>query len=230
MNNFLQCINLHKSYPQGSGSQLHVLNDINLIVERGEFLSIAGPSGAGKSTLLHLLGGLDEPSHGTVKLEGQDMFKLSGNKRAQLRLKRIGFVFQFYYLLPEFDVLENVTMPVYIARSLSKREAEAKAVALLEEVGLGKRLTHRPGELSGGEAQRVAIARALILEPEIILCDEPTGNLDSETGEKILELLVKINRDKKKTFVIVTHDENIAGSAKRVLHIKDGVMQKTEYR
>jgi len=216
---------LHKSYPQGSGSQLHVLNDINLIVERGEFLSITGPSGAGKSTLLHFLGGLDEPSHGTVKLEGLDIFKLSGNKRAQLRLKRIGFVFQFYYLLPDFDVLENVTMPVYIARSLSKREAEAKAIALLEEVGLGKRLTHRPGELSGGEAQRVAIARALILEPEIILCDEPTGNLDSETGEKILELLIKINRDKKKTFIIVTHDENIAGSAKRVLHIKDGVMQ-----
>ncbi len=140
---------MHKSYPQGSGSQLHVLNDINLIVERGEFLSITGPSGAGKSTLLHLLGGLDEPSYGTVKLEGQDMFKLSGNKRAQLRLKRIGFVFQFYYLLPDFDVLENVTIPVYIARSLSKREAEAKAIALLEEVGLGKRLTHRPGELSG---------------------------------------------------------------------------------
>ncbi len=227
MNNFLQCINLHKSYPQGSDSQLHVLNNINLIVERGEFLSIAGPSGAGKSTLLHLLGGLDEPSHGTVKLEGRDMFKLSRNKRAQLRLKRIGFVFQFYYLLPDFDVLENVTMPVYIARSLSKREAETKAIVLLEEVGLGKRLTHKPGELSGGEAQRVAIARALILEPEIILCDEPTGNLDSETGKKILQLLIKINRDKKKTFVIVTHDENIAASARRVLHIRDGVIQRT---
>lgn len=224
MNSFLRCVNLHKSFPQGAGRQLHVLKGIDLSVERGEFLSIAGPSGAGKSTLLHLLGGLDEPSEGTVYIEGQDIFKINRNKRAQLRLKKIGFVFQFYYLLPEFNVLENVTLPIYVARNLGKEEAEAKATALLGEVGLEERLRHRPAELSGGEAQRVAIARALILEPEIVVCDEPTGNLDSETGGKILELLIRINRKKGKTFIIVTHDESIAGRAQRVLHIKDGII------
>jgi lipoprotein-releasing system ATP-binding protein len=225
MSSCLRCVNLHKKFPQGSGRELHVLKGIDLSVERGEFLSIVGPSGAGKSTLLHLLGGLDEPTQGTVYVGEQNIFKITRDHRAALRLKKIGFVFQFYHLLPEFNILENVALPIYIARNLSKKEAQNKAVALLEEVGLAERLRHRPGELSGGEAQRVAIARALILEPEIILCDEPTGNLDTETGKKILELLIRANREKGKTFIIVSHDENIARCAKRILRIRDGIIE-----
>jgi lipoprotein-releasing system ATP-binding protein len=225
MNNFLQCLNLYKSFSQGTKSQVQALRGVDFSVEKGEFLSIAGPSGAGKSTLLHLLGGLDEPNRGTVKLEGRDIFKMNGNERATLRLKKIGFVFQFYHLLPEFTALENVILPIYMNRRLAKKEAEKKATALLKEVGLDNRLLQKPAELSGGEAQRVAIARALILEPELILCDEPTGNLDSETGQMILELLVRINKEKGKTFIIVSHDENIAERAERILHIKDGVIR-----
>lgn len=225
MNDFLRCENLHKSYLQGTGRSLEVLKGVSMSVEKGEFLSIAGPSGAGKSTLLHLLGGLDEPSFGSVYIEGNDIFRINRNRRARLRLKKIGFVFQFYHLLPEFNIMENVTLPMAIARSLSKREARKKAEAILEEVGLKERLTHKPAELSGGEAQRVAIARALIGEPEIILCDEPTGNLDSETGEKILDLLIRLNKEKKRTFIIVSHDDNIAERANRIVRIKDGRIQ-----
>lgn len=225
MNDFLRCENLHKSYRQGAGWQLEVLRGVSIAVEKGEFLSIAGPSGAGKSTLLHLLGGLDEPNFGSVYIEGSDIFRISRNKRARLRLKKIGFVFQFYHLLPEFNIIENVMLPLSIASGLSGREAREKAHAILEEVGLKERLTHRPQELSGGEAQRVAIARALIGEPEIILCDEPTGNLDSATGEKILELLIRLNKEKKRTFIIVSHDETIAKRAHRIVHIRDGEIQ-----
>lgn len=224
--NILRCVNLHKSYAEGGGGKLRVLKGLNIEIAAGEFLSIIGPSGAGKSTLLHLMGGLDEPDEGSVHIHGEDIFKISKNKRARMRLKKIGFVFQFYHLLPELNVIENVALPLSIARVLPRKAAREKAVSLLEEVGMGERLLHKPPQLSGGEAQRVAIARALILEPEIVLCDEPTGNLDSQTGAKILDLLLAVNEKRKRTFVIVSHDKNIADRAHRVLCIKDGVMIK----
>ncbi|MFH1855801.1 MAG: ABC transporter ATP-binding protein [Candidatus Omnitrophota bacterium] len=224
MNDFLRCENLRKSYAEGR-TVLDVLKGVDIEIGRGELLGVIGPSGAGKSTLLHLLGGLDEPSAGSVFIDGKNIFKLSRNKRAQLRLKKTGFVFQFYHLLPEFNVLENVMMPLFINRRFSGKKAKEKAIALIEEVGLKERITHKPAELSGGEAQRVAVARALINEPEIVFCDEPTGNLDSETGKKILELLLRFNKEKNVTFVIVSHDDNIVRIAGRTIHIKDGLMQ-----
>lgn len=211
---------LRKVYKNGV-KQLEVLKGVDLKVEKGEVLAVLGPSGAGKSTLLHLLGGLDSPTAGEVTIEGAEIFSLNDADRARLRNEKIGFVFQFYHLLPEFDALENVLLPLLIKGGGPKGQRE-KGIELLKLVGLEGRMGHKPGELSGGEQQRVAIARALVNEPELLLCDEPTGNLDSDTGKNIIEILWELNKKRKMTLIVVTHDAEIAKSAGRVLHIRDG--------
>ncbi|MFH0839075.1 MAG: ABC transporter ATP-binding protein [Candidatus Omnitrophota bacterium] len=213
--------NLHKVYNSGI-RELHVLKGVTLTVAKGEILSIFGPSGAGKSTLLHLLAGLDKPTKGAVTINGKDIFTLSEDERSRLRNKTIGFIFQFYHLLEEFNALENVMLPGLVTSWAQRSILRNRATGLLKEIGLEKRLYHRPSELSGGEQQRVAIARALMNEPEIVFCDEPTGNLDSETSRDVLDLIIKLNKTKMQTFVIVTHEESIAQFAHRVLHIRDG--------
>lgn len=208
---------VHKIYKDGKRN-LEVLRGVGLEINKGETIAIVGPSGAGKSTLLHILGGIDKPSSGRVFLDGRDFYTLSENKKARLRNQCIGFVFQFYYLLPEFTALENVMMPAVIRGG----RARDRAAGLLKELGLGDRLKHRPGELSGGEQQRVAIARAIINNPEVVLCDEPTGNLDSNMGESVLEILFDLNKRNNMAIVIVTHDKEIARRAGRVVEIRDG--------
>ena len=211
---------LRKVYKNGA-KELEVLKGIDLKVGRSEVLAVLGPSGAGKSTLLHLLGGLDSPTAGKVMIDGADIYALGDRERARIRNRKIGFVFQFYHLLPEFDALENVMLPLLI-KGGDGRDLRDRGAGLLKAVGLEDRMNHRPGQLSGGEQQRVAIARALVNEPELLLCDEPTGNLDSESGENIIELLWELNKSRKMTLMIVTHDAQIAKAAHRVLHIRDG--------
>lgn len=218
MSEFLLAHNLHKSYDNG-GKTLHVLKGISLKVIKGKVLAIVGPSGAGKSTLLHILGGLDRAISGSVFLNGVDIYKLGDRQRARLRNRRIGFVFQFYHLLAEFTALENVMLPAVIKKAPM---AKQKGQQLLEKVGLGHRMNHLPSQLSGGECQRVAIARALINEPAIVFCDEPTGNLDSKTGGLIYDIIWRLNKEKKQTFVIATHEERIVKRADEVCRIKDG--------
>ncbi|KPK38060.1 MAG: hypothetical protein AMJ78_10590 [Omnitrophica WOR_2 bacterium SM23_29] len=218
----IEAKDLHKIYKNGA-SQLHVLKGIDLKVEKGEVLAVFGPSGAGKSTLLHLLGGLDAPTKGEVYINGIDIYSMNGYERAKLRNRKIGFVFQFYHLLPEFDALENVVLPLLIKVENRKfRDIRERGIEILTAVGLNERLHHRPNQLSGGEQQRVAIARALVNDPEILLCDEPTGNLDSETGKQVLDLLWNLNRKQNLTLIIVTHENEIAKVAEKVLYIKDG--------
>jgi lipoprotein-releasing system ATP-binding protein len=214
--------NLGKTYSPGAKTSVKALNDINIEIARGEPVAIVGPSGAGKSTLMHLLGGLDKPSHGKVFLDGVDLYGLSEGERARIRNRKVGFVFQFYYLLPEFTALENVMLPTMIRGQGPGSRVLEKAMELLRSVGLEKRASHRPGELSGGESQRVAIARALINEPGILLCDEPTGNLDSKTSESIYDLLMEIGRKKDMALVVVTHDESAASRMGRKIHMRDG--------
>lgn len=221
-NIILQAINLEKLYING-GQELRVLKEINLAVEKGEFLSIIGPSGVGKSTLLHLLGGLDKPTKGEVFLRNLNIYEFNDSKLAALRNKRIGFIFQFHYLLPEFTALENVMMPRLIRGENSCRQ---KAEEILIELGLKERISHKPQELSGGERQRVAVARALINEPEIILADEPTGNLDKENGESVFRLLEKLNETKGQTFIMVTHNEQLAQRSKRMIQMVDGEIKR----
>ena len=216
----LEARDLHKTYKSGA-KPLHVLKGINLSLEWGKTTAIVGPSGAGKSTLMHLLGGLDRPTKGKVFLDGEDLYSLKDSKCAEILNRRIGFVFQFYHLLPEFTVLENVAFPAFIG-GVKKSIAIKRARSLVNVVGLSNRASHRPGELSGGETQRAAIARALINDPEMILCDEPTGNLDSRTGQAVIDLLLELNKKEKKTIVIVTHEERIASVAHRKCHIRDG--------
>ncbi|UCB56818.1 MAG: ABC transporter ATP-binding protein [Candidatus Omnitrophota bacterium] len=211
---------LYKIYKSGK-IDLEVLKGIDIEIKAGEALCIIGPSGAGKSTLLHLLGGLDEPTKGKVYFEGKDLYRLPEEDRARIRNERIGFVFQFYHLLPEFSALENVMLPALIDEARAHK-AKERAEELLNLVGLDERKEHRPSELSGGEQQRVAIARTLINDPDIIFCDEPTGNLDSERGEQIVGLLQNLNRRQKKTLVIVSHEERITEIADRIIHIRDG--------
>ena len=213
-----------KSYKDNSAS-LNVLKEINLKVGSDEFLVIQGPSGAGKSTLLHILGGLDQPSRGQVIFCGTDLYNLSDNQRAAIRNKKIGFVFQFFHLLPELNALENVLLPAFFNSWWQGKKTKAYAQQLLEKLGLSGRLTHKPKQLSGGEQQRVAIARALINRPQILFCDEPTGNLDSDNGRNILELIKNLKKESNFAVVLVTHDNDIAGYADRVVRLKDGIIQ-----
>jgi ABC-type lipoprotein export system ATPase subunit len=210
-----------KVYTSG-GRGLVVLKDIDLAIAEGEVVGIVGPSGAGKSTLLHILGGLDEPTTGTVHLDEACLSRWGDVEKASARNRRFGFVFQFYHLLGEFSACENVMMPLLLDARLKPREARPRAEALLDLVGLADRRHHRPTELSGGEQQRVAIARALINDPQFLFCDEPTGNLDHASGRQVGELLLRLHREKGMTLIIVTHSREMAAGAGRVIHLLDG--------
>jgi len=203
------------------------LNGVNLRVEAGEFMSIMGPSGSGKTTLLNLIGALDRPTEGKVLIKGTDISGLNDNELAELRNREIGFVFQFFNLMARMSALKNVEMPMAFA-GVPQEKRKRRATELLEKVGLGDRLDHRPTELSGGEQQRVAIARALVNNPSVVLCDEPTGNVDTETGKEIIVTLRKLNKEQRQTFVIVTHDPVIAGSVDRIAHMQDGLIIREE--
>jgi lipoprotein-releasing system ATP-binding protein len=211
-----------KSFPR-DGDRVEVLKGISLRIAPGEFVAVVGPSGVGKSTLLHLLGALERPTSGAIRCGELAVSGLSDAALAEFRNRQVGFVFQFHHLLPEFSALENVMLPLLIRRS-PLAEARGRAHGLLTRVGLADRLRHRPGELSGGEQQRVAMARALVGEPAVLLADEPTGNLDSKTGEEVFELLREINRERRLTCVIVTHNEALASRADRILRMLDGRM------
>jgi len=209
---------IHKHY-----AQLHVLKGVNITVNKGEIVSIVGSSGAGKSTLLHILGTLDTPDSGEIFISGVPVHTLKGRKLAAFRNTQIGFVFQFHHLLPEFTALENVCIPGWVA-GRRKKEVQEEAIKLLKLLGLGDRLENKPNALSGGEQQRVAVARALINKPAIVFADEPTGNLDSKNAKELHDLFVQLRKDFKQTFLIVTHNEELAGMSDRVLHMKDGLI------
>jgi len=213
--------NIHKYYQIGN-TKLHVLKGISLKIHRGESLAIEGPSGAGKSTLLHLIGGLDKPSEGQVYLEGEDIYSFTDSRISQLRNEKVGFVFQFYYLIPELTILENVALPLLI-RGERHKEAVNSAKGVLDFLKLRERVSHYPNQVSGGEQQRVAIARAIVTNPKLLLCDEPTGNLDSQMGQEVLKLLQNVNRERETTVIIVTHDKDVASWMRRRIYIKDGV-------
>ncbi len=219
---FVRALNLYKSFPMG-GTKVEALRGVHLEIARGEMVAIVGASGAGKSTLLHIIGTLDRPTSGTVCFDGEDLFRLSEQALAAFRNRRIGFVFQFHHLLPEFTALENVCMPTLI-QNRPKEQARTEATALLTDVGLKDRLHHKPGELSGGEQQRVAVARALMQRPDLVLADEPTGNLDTHTGESLFTLMRDLNRRRGTTFVIVTHNEKLSAQADRIIHMEDGTV------
>ncbi len=212
--------NLCKSFVSGQ-RRVDVLKDVNLRIDAGERVAVVGASGAGKTTLMHIIGGLDRPTVGSVRFGDRDIFTLKGEELDTFRNRTIGFVFQFHQLLPEFTALENVMLPALIAGRGFRKAAEP-ARSLLEEVGLGARLTHKPGELSGGEQQRVAIARALVMEPQVLLADEPTGNLDSGTSDEIYRLLRELHESRGLTMVIVTHSPTLAGRMDRVVQMADG--------
>jgi ABC-type lipoprotein export system ATPase subunit len=216
----LSARNVSKSYTMGKRA-LEVLRDVSLDVERGEFIALRGASGAGKSTLLHLFGGLDVPNGGEIWFAGKNLASASEAQLTRLRNARVGFIFQAYHLLPELDALENVCVPARLAR-VSSWVAEKRGRDLLARVGLSARMEHKPYELSGGEQQRVAIARALMNEPELILADEPTGNLDSHTGQEIVDLLVALRAEKNTTLIIATHDATVAARAPKVIQLTDG--------
>jgi lipoprotein-releasing system ATP-binding protein len=212
--------NLSKTFIK-DGNRIEVLKDINFSIAQGQSLAILGVSGAGKSTLIHILGTLDHPTSGRVLFDDVDVFEWNEKKLADFRNRKVGFVFQFHNLLPEFNCLENTMMPGLV-QGLRQQDAREKAELILNEVGLSNRLTHKPGELSGGEQQRVAVARALIMEPEIILADEPTGNLDTETGKKIEDLLMRFNQTKKITLIVVTHNKALADRMSQSIGLRDG--------
>jgi lipoprotein-releasing system ATP-binding protein len=220
---------IHKIYDNGKSS-LKVLGGVGLTIEKGSFIAIVGPSGAGKSTLLHILGGLDNPTSGEVIFDGEPLYSLSDPLISRVRNKKIGFVFQFYHLLPEFTVLENVLLPALVGlrQELSRISPEKEARELLAKVGLSERIAHFPAELSGGERQRVAIVRGLINKPSLLLCDEPTGNLDSKSGEEIISLVKRENRETKMSVVLVTHNGELAKSADKIYRLKDGLLVNGE--
>ncbi|ATU09102.1 ABC transporter ATP-binding protein [Methanohalophilus portucalensis] len=217
--NIIEIRGLEKVY--GDGVEVKALDGLDLDVKKGEFLSIVGPSGSGKSTLLHMIGILDTPTKGTILIDGQDVTSMDDRQRSSARNKLLGFIFQYHHLLPDFTALENVMMPLLIAGK-KKDEATREAEKLLNEVGLKDRLHHFPGQLSGGQNQRVAVARALVNKPKIVIGDEPTGNLDSHSSDKVYELLRKLNREFDQTFILVTHDENMARKTDRIVRIIDG--------
>jgi lipoprotein-releasing system ATP-binding protein len=225
MSELLKCTNLNKIFNEGV-NQVQVLKNVSFSIAKGEQVAVVGSSGSGKSTLLHLLGALDKPSSGHVWFEQQDIFKFSANQQAQFRNESLGFVYQFHHLLPEFSALENVAMPLLIAKK-SVKFAEQEAMAILTRVGLQHRATHKPAELSGGERQRVAIARALVNKPSLVLADEPTGNLDHKTGEGIYQLLRELQTQFQTSFVVVTHDIELASKLDRSLSLIDGELQNS---
>ncbi|MBW2038894.1 MAG: ABC transporter ATP-binding protein [Deltaproteobacteria bacterium] len=216
----IQVKGLRKVFKRG-GTDINALKGVDLTMQRGEMLVIVGASGAGKTTLLHIMGTLDRPSQGEVLYQGEDIFARSEGTLAEFRNREIGFVFQFHHLLPEFNALENTMMPA-LMQGMDRKEARERAEEILVEVGLKDRIWHKPGELSGGEQQRVAVARALILRPTLFLADEPTGNLDSKTGEKVIQLIFSLNQARGVTLVIVTHNEALARRFPRQIYLVDG--------
>jgi lipoprotein-releasing system ATP-binding protein len=225
MSNILKTSDLRKTYVSGP-QEVEVLKGISLEVTAGEIVVIMGPSGVGKSTLLHLVGGLDRPTSGDVLIDGDDLFSLRDKELAVFRNKAIGFVFQFHHLLPEFSALENVMIPGMMhGRDMSV--VTEKANSILDEIGLGHRLSHKPSELSGGEQQRVAVARALVNNPRLVLADEPTGNLDKNNSEALYELILELNKKHGQTFIIVTHNDMMTTHAQRVIELEDGRIKKT---
>ncbi|MBC5628704.1 ABC transporter ATP-binding protein [Clostridium sp. NSJ-6] len=228
METIIKLENINKSYKVGENS-LHVLKDINLTVEKGEFIAILGASGSGKSTLMNIIGCMDNSDDGEYFLEDIQIHKCGDDELGKVRNENIGFIFQKYHLIPQYTVIQNVMMPLLI-RGMSRREATEKAREILESIGLGDRMNHKPNELSGGQQQRVAIARALVTKPALLLADEPTGALDSNTGKEILQLFKKMN-EIGNTIIMITHDTNVANYSKRVLYLDDGVLTegKTNY-
>lgn len=220
MNNMIKVANLRKTFIK-NGNKVEVLKGLDIEIVSGESVAIIGASGSGKSTLLNILGTLDRPTSGTLFYDGFNVFEWGDKKLAEFRNRRIGFVFQFHHLLPEFNSLENTMMPALI-NGMLKKDAKKRAEMVLDEVGLGNRMTHKPGELSGGEQQRVAVARAIVMEPDIILADEPTGNLDTGTGKKVEDILINLNKKKNITLVVVTHNRQLADRMSRATGLLDG--------
>ena len=223
----LEAKNVHRRFDDGR-NQVDVLRGLDLSVQQGEFVSVIGASGSGKSTLLHVLGGLDTPTQGEIFLKGQRFDTLKKSERGHQRNLHLGFVYQFHHLLPEFNALENVCMPLMLRQGTTFTEVRKKAEKLLDQVGLSHRMDHKPGELSGGERQRVALARALVTDPDLILADEPTGNLDRQTAQGIFSLLKELQAERQMAMLIVTHDESLAQSADRILHMRDGAWFNAE--